>query len=91
MLDLLWEGKTLLLCTIRSYWSVQFIAGNKAEKLSDKPPTDQGHKPGGRAAQAHRVQLAARSIIFFDCLIVHEISFRFFFLFTAPAVISILK
>ena len=76
MLDLLWEEKTL--CTVRSYWNEQFIAGNKTEKLSDEPPTNQKHRPGDRADQAHRAQLFARSIISFDCLIVGEISFLFF-------------
>ena len=44
MLDLFCEEKTL--CTVRSYWSEQFIAGNKADKSSDEPTTDQEHRPG---------------------------------------------
>ena len=53
------------------------MAGNKTEKTSDEPPTDQKNRPGDRADQAHRVQLTARSIISFGSLIVGEISFRF--------------
>ena len=75
MLDLLCEGKTL--CTVRSYRSGQFIAGNKTEKSSDEPPTDQEHSSGNRADKLHRVQLTARSIISFCCHIVGEINFRF--------------
>ena len=85
MLDLLCEEKTL--CTVRSYWSEQFIAGNKTEKSSDEPPTDQENRPGDRADQAHRVQLTARSIISFDCLIVGEISFCFCLLFLRKALL----
>ena len=74
---------------VRSYWSEQFIAGNETEKSSDEPPTDQEHRPGDRADQAHRVQLTARSIISFDCLIVGEISFCFFcFLFLRKFLLS---
>ena len=65
-------------CTVPNYWSEQLIAGNKTEKPSDEQPTDQEHRPGDRANQAHRVQLTARSIISFGCLIVGEISFRLF-------------
>ena len=32
------------LCTVRSYWSEQFIAANKTEESSDEPPTDQEHR-----------------------------------------------
>ena len=66
MLDLFCEENKL--CTVRSYCSEQFIAGNKTEKSSDEPPTDQEHRPGDRADQTHRVQLTDR-IIFFGCLI----------------------
>ena len=46
------------LCTVRNYyWSERFIARN----------TDQEHRPGDRADQAHRAQLTARSIISFGC------------------------
>ena len=74
MLDLLCEEKTL--CLVRSYWSEQFITGNKTEKSSDEPPTNQEHRPGDQADQAHRVQLTARRISF-GCLFVDEINFRF--------------
>ena len=60
-------------------WSEQFIAGNKTEKSSDEPPTDQKHRLGDRA-EARRVQLTARSISF-GCLIVGEINFRLCLLF----------
>ena len=62
------------------YWSEQCIAGNKTEKTFDEPPTDQEHRLGDRSDQAHLVQLIARSIISFGCLIVGEISFRLFWL-----------
>ena len=75
MLDFLCEENTL--CTVRSYWSEQFIAGNKTKKTSDEPPTDQENRPGDRADRAHRVQLTARGIISVDSLVVGEISFRF--------------
>ena len=74
-------------CTKLLDWSEQFIAGNKTEKSSDEPPTDQEHRPGDRADQAHCVQLIATSISF-ACLIVGEISFRFRFV---PLKNSILK
>ena len=62
MLDLLCEENTL--CTVRSYWSEQFIAGKNMDKSSHEPPADQEHRPGDRAHQAHHVQLTARSISF---------------------------
>ena len=64
MLDVVLRGKH----TVQSYWTEQFIAGNKTNKSSDEPPTDQEHRPGDRADQAYRVQLTARSISF-GCLI----------------------
>ena len=77
ILDFLCEEKTLR--TVRSYWTKHFITGDKMEKSSDEPPTDQEPRPGDQADQAHRV-LIARSISFvspslllrisFDCLIV---------------------
>ena len=68
MLDFLSEENTRL-CTVRNYyWSKRFIARNKTENPSDEPPTDQKHRPGDRADQAHRAQLIARSIISFGCL-----------------------
>ena len=77
------------LCVVRNYyWNEQFIARNKTEKPSDEPPTDQEHRPGDRADQAHRARLIARSIIFFGCLsLVKSLSF----LFTAFSSSSILK
>ena len=60
---------TTRLCTVQNYyWSERFIARNKTEKPSDEPPTDQEHRSGDRADQAHRAQLIARSIISFGCL-----------------------
>ena len=41
---------------------------NMTAKPSDEPPTDQDHRPGDRADQAHRAQLIARSIISSGCL-----------------------
>ena len=82
MLDLLCEEKTL--CTVRNNWSKQLIVGNKTEKSSDEPPTDQEHRLESQADQAHRVQLTARSISF-GYLIVGEISFRFRILFPLKA------
>ena len=52
------------LCSTRNYsWSEQ----NKTEKPSDEPPTDQEHRSGVRADQAHRARLIARSTICFGC------------------------
>ena len=65
-------------------WSEQFFAGNKTEKSSDEPPTDQEHRPGDRVDQAYRVQLTARSVSF-GCLIVGEIIFCFCLLFLRKA------
>ena len=57
------------LCAVRNYyWSEWVIARNKTEKPSNEPPTDQEHRPGDRADQAHRAQLIVRSIISFGCL-----------------------
>ena len=42
MLDLFCKEKAL--CTVQSYWSEQFIVGNKTEKSPDEPPTDQEHR-----------------------------------------------
>ena len=70
------------------------MAGNKTEKLSDEPPTDQEHRPGDRADQAHRVQLTARSISFAslsDVLSLVGLTSQFPFLFTVPSKSSILK
>ena len=70
------------LCTVRNYyWSEQFIARNKTEKPSDKPPTGQEHKPGDRAVQAHRARLIARSIISFGCLSLVKSVFVFVYCF----------
>ena len=60
------------LCAVRNYyWSerlIRLIARNKTEKPSNEPPTDQEHRPGDRAGQAHRALLIAKSIISFGCL-----------------------
>ena len=87
MLDLFCEENTL--CTVRSYWSEQFIAGNKTEKSSDEPRTDQEHRPGDRADQAHRVKLTARSTSF-GCFIFGEINFRFCLLLLCKASFQVL-
>ena len=66
------------LCTARNYyWSEQ----NKTEKPSDEPPTDQEHRPGDRADQAHRAQLIARSIISFGYLSLVKSVFVFLLFF----------
>ena len=68
--------RTRRLCTARNYyWSEQ----DKTEKPSDEPPTDQEHRPGDRAYQAHRVRLIARSIIFYGCLLLGKSVFVFCF------------
>ena len=77
-------------CTVLNYWSEQLIARNKTEKSSDELPLDQEYRPGDRAGQAHRVQLAARSIISFGYLVVGEISFSFVLYIISPKS-SILK
>ena len=68
MPDFFSEEKTRLYTVRNYYWSERLIARNKTEKLSDEPPTDQEHRRGDRADQAHRAQLIARSIISFGCL-----------------------
>ena len=69
-------------CTVRNYyWSERFIARNKAEKPSDEPPTEQEHRPGDRADQAHRAQLIARNIISFGCLSLVKSVFVFVYCF----------
>ena len=53
------------LYTARSYfWSEQ----NETERPSDEPTTEQEHRPGVRADQAHRARLIARSITSLGCL-----------------------
>ena len=70
------------LCAVRNYyWSERFIAKNKTEKSSDEPPTDQEHRPGDRADQAHRAQLIARSIMSFGCLSLVKSAFVFVYCF----------
>ena len=65
------------LYTARSYyWSEQ----NETEKPSDEPPTDQEHRPGARADQAHRARMIARSTICYGYLSL-VITFRFCCLF----------
>ena len=68
-------------CNVRDYWSDQFFARNKTEKLSDEPPTVQEHRPGDRANQAHRAQLIARSIISFGLLLLVKSVFVFVYYF----------
>ena len=51
------------------------------EKPSDEPPTDQEHRSGDGADQAHRAQLIARSIISFGCLSLVKIVFVFIYCF----------
>ena len=81
MLEFVSDEKTRL-CTVRNYyWSERFIARNKTEKPSDEPPTDQEHRPGDRADQAHRAQLIARSIISFGCLSLVKSVFVFVYCF----------
>ena len=71
-----------ILCTVRNYyWSERFVARNKTEKPSDEPPTEQEHRPGDRADQAHHARLIARSIISFGCLSLVKSVFRFCLLF----------
>ena len=66
------------LCTVRNYyWSER----NKTEKPSDEQPTDEEHRPGDRADQAHRARLIARSIISFGCLSLVKSVFVFVFCF----------
>ena len=77
-------------CTVPNYLSEQFVARNKTEKSSDELPIDQKYRPGDRAGQAHRVQLAARSIISFGYLVVGEIRVSFV-LFTVSSKSSVLK
>ena len=78
------------LCAVRNYyWSERFVARNKTEKPSDEPPTDQEHRPGDRADQAHRAQLIARSIISFGCLSLVKSGFVFVYCFFSNS--SILK
>ena len=68
------------LYTVRNYyWSEWFIARNKTEKSSNDLPTDQDHRPGDRADQAHRAQLIARSIISFSCISLVKSVFSFLF------------
>ena len=77
-------------CTVLNYWSEQLIARNKTEKSTDELPIDQEYRPGDRAGQAHRVQLAARSIISFGYFVVGGISVSFV-LFTVSSKSSVLK
>ena len=70
------------LCSVQNYYrSERFIARNKAEKISNELPTDQEHRPGDRADQAHHAQLIARSIISFGCLSLVESVFVFVYCF----------
>ena len=67
------------LCTARNYY--YWSEPNKTEKPSDEPHTDQEHRPGVRADQAHRARLIARSIISFGCLLLAKSVFVFVFCF----------
>ena len=79
MLDFLSEE---ILCAVRNYyWSERFIARNTTEKPSDEPPTDQEHRSGDGADQAHRAQLIVRSIISFGCLSLVKTVFVFIYCF----------
>ena len=71
------------LCAIRNYYRSErrFIARNETEKSSDEPPTDQEHRPGDRADQAHRARLIARSITSFSCLSLVKSGFVFVYCF----------
>ena len=82
MLDFLSEEKTRLCAVLNYYyWSERFIASNKTEKPSDESPTDQEHRPGDRADQAHSAQVIARSTISFGCLSLVKIVFVFVYCF----------
>ena len=70
--------------TVRSYWTEQFIIGNKTKKSSDEPSTDQESRPGDRADQVYRVQLTARSISF-GCLIFGGAHGQFSFFVVVPS------
>ena len=77
------------LCTVRNYyWGERFIAKNKTEKTSDEPLTDQKHRPGDRADQAHRAQLIARSIISFGCLSLVKSVFVFVYYFSNSSILK---
>ena len=68
---------TRRLCTARNYyWS-------KTQKPSDEPPTDQEHRPGDRADEAHRARLMARSIISYGSLSLVKSVFVFCFFLIA--------
>ena len=88
ILDFLSEEKTRL-CTVQNYYrGERFIARNKTEKPSDEPLTDQEHRPGDRADQAHGVQLIARSIISFGCLSLVKSVFVFVYYFSNSSILK---
>ena len=70
------------------YWSERFIARNKTERPCDEPPTDQEHRRGDRADQAHRAQLIARSIISFGCLSLVKSVFVFVYCFSTSFIFN---
>ena len=59
------------------YTKLLLERAEKTEKPSDEPPTDQEHRPGVRADQAHRARLIARSIICLGCLSLVKSAFSF--------------
>ena len=76
-----------ILCAVRNcYWSERFI--NKTKKPSDEPPTDQEHRSGDRADQAHRAQLVARSIISFGRLSLVKSGFVFVYCFSDGSILK---
>ena len=78
-----------ILFTVRNYyWSERIIARNKTDKPSDEPPTDQEHRPGDRADQAHRAQLIARNIISFGCLSLVKSVFVFVYCFSNDCILK---
>ena len=58
------------------------------EKPSDEPPTDQEHRLGDRADQAHRAQLIARSIVSFGCLSLVQSVFVFVYCFSNSSILK---
>ena len=66
MLDFLSEEKTM--CCTKLLLERSVYCQEQDGKPPDEPPTDQEHRPGDRADEAHRARLIARSIISFGCL-----------------------
>ena len=80
ILDFLSEENTVC-CTKLLLERAAVFARNKKEKPSDEPPTDQEHRPGDRADQAHSARLIATSIISFGCLSLVKSGFVFVYCF----------